>query len=131
MVSFKSKTVLTNGDDSFADRQECVRNSVGIERSDLAGAASVCEKSNRRSWGDDSSEVDQKNISKVAGILGVSSSWLLTGAGEGPDAQSEEAEMVNFMRWELQRLVRMHEETAAMIDTLNRRIADIEQNCKY
>jgi HTH-type transcriptional regulator, cell division transcriptional repressor len=130
MRRLESKDLLGNCHKTFGDRLDIIRDEVDMDLSDLAGAAGICE-SKLRSWKDGSDKIDQPNLAKIAAILGVSSSWLSTGAGFGPQMQDADEDMVNFLRWELERLIRMHEETGAMIDTLHRRIADIEKNSTF
>ncbi|HBF31379.1 hypothetical protein [Rhizobium sp.] len=130
MARFDGKDLSGSGEAAFGDGLEVLRDVAGMHASDLPGASSVCQ-SKLCSWKDDVCEIDEQDVSKIAKTLGVSSSWLLTGCGDGPADQSAETDMVNFLRWELERLERMHDETGAMIDALHRRIADIEQNSNF
>lgn len=127
MRRFDIKGLLGISHETFGDRLCVVRDNSGMALSELAVQAGVSE-STLRSWETGSGHIDDQGLAKIADILGVSPVWLLTGEGAGPQAQSVETDMINFMRWELERLTRLHAETAAMIDALHRQIGDLEQN---
>ena len=130
MRRFDIKGLLGSSHDTFGERLSTGRDIAGMDLSDLAVVTDVSE-STLRSWEDDSGQIDDQSLTKMAGVLGVSAGWLLSGEGAGPKAQSAGADMINFMRWELERLMALHEETAAMIDSLHRQIGDLERNTAF
>ncbi|MBB4954121.1 transcriptional regulator with XRE-family HTH domain [Agrobacterium vitis] len=127
MRRFDIKGLLGISRESFGDRLCIVRDSAGMDLSDLAVAADISE-STIRAWEAGNDQIDNQSLVRMADVLGVSPGWLLTGEGVGPQPQSADTDMINFMRWELERLTRMHQETAAMIDALHRQIGDLERN---
>ncbi|THF52177.1 helix-turn-helix domain-containing protein [Allorhizobium terrae] len=130
MTRFDIRGLFRSSHETFGDRLNVGRDLAGLEFSDLAVAANVSERT-LRAWEAGKSNIDGKSLEKVAALLNVSSTWLLTGEGVGPQAQNENSDMINFMRWELERLTRLHQETAEMIDMLHRQIGDLEQNASF
>ncbi|MBT8411833.1 MAG: helix-turn-helix domain-containing protein [Octadecabacter sp.] len=73
---------------TFGDRLAAARDAAGLSQKQLAQHLGV-KLSTVRGWEDDLSEPRANKLSMMAGILGVSLSWILTGQGEGlasPDA---------------------------------------------
>lgn len=126
MGRLESKDLLGHQQSVLGDPLDVVRNVAGMDLSKMA----VSRANQRRTLPNAVCDIDEKNMTKVAAILGVTPAWLTSGAGGGPEVQNPEDDMINFMRWELERLMRMHDETAAMIETLHRRIADLEQDSR-
>lgn len=73
---------------TFGDRLAAARDAAGLSQTDLARRAGV-RLSSIRSWEDDQSEPRANTLQRVAGILGVSIMWLLTGDGEGIADETE------------------------------------------
>lgn len=126
MGRLESKDLMGHERGASDDRFDISRKVPGMDLSGVAG----CRENRIRSLENGVCEIDQQSMAKIASILGVSSSWLSTGVGSGPEVQNADEDMINFMRWELERLTRMHDETAAMIQTLHRRISDLEQDSR-
>lgn len=75
---------------TFGDRLAAAREATGLTQKELAQRVGV-KASTLRSWEEDLSEPRANRLSILAGILGVSLSWLLNGEGEGVSAPDEEA----------------------------------------
>ena len=74
---------------TFGDRITGAREASGFNQAELAKRLGVKVKT-VRAWENDQSEPRANKLGKLAGILGVSMMWLLTGKGQGvdsPDAQ--------------------------------------------
>lgn len=81
---------------TFGDRLAGAREAVGLDQRALAGRVGVRLKT-LRAWEEDRAEPRANRLSVLAGVLGVSLPWLLTGAGRGPggggDLSAEVAEL--------------------------------------
>lgn len=75
---------------TFGDRLGAARDVAGLSQKELAQRVGI-KPGTLRNWEDDLSEPRANRISILAGILGVSLSWLLTGEGEGLLAPTEDA----------------------------------------
>jgi len=73
---------------TFGDRLSAARDAADLSQEDLAQQVGV-ELDSLQAWEDDHREPRANRLSMLAGLLGVSLSWLLTGEGEGLDAPSE------------------------------------------
>ena len=67
---------------TFGDRLAAGRDAAGLTQKELAQRVGI-KASTLRNWEEDLSEPRANRLSILAGILGVSLSWLLTGEGEG------------------------------------------------
>jgi len=74
---------------TFGDRLAAAREGARLNQKDLAQRVGI-KTSTLRNWEEDLSEPRANRLSTLAGILGVSLSWLLTGEGEGVAAPEEE-----------------------------------------
>ena len=70
---------------TFGDRVAGGRELAGLRQSDLAERLGITVET-LQSWEDDMAEPSAKYLSRTAGLLNVSLTWLLTGQGEAPDA---------------------------------------------
>lgn len=73
---------------TFGDRLAGARESVGLSQKELADRLGVRAKT-LASWEDDVAEPRSNKLQMLAGLLGVSLMWLLTGEGEGIDGPDE------------------------------------------
>lgn len=73
---------------TFGDRLAAAREAAGLTQKELAQRVGV-KAGTMRNWEDDLSEPRANRLNMLAGILGVSLSWLLTGEGEGLSAPAE------------------------------------------
>ena len=77
---------------TFGDRLAGARDAAGLDQKGLAAKLGV-KLAVITSWENDLKEPRANRLQMLAGILGVSMSWLLTGEGEGPEAPDEQSEM--------------------------------------
>lgn len=73
---------------TFGDRLAAAREAAGLSQKQLAERLGV-KAGTYRNWEDDASEPRANRLTMLAGILGVSMRWLMTGSGEGPDLEAE------------------------------------------
>jgi transcriptional regulator with XRE-family HTH domain len=76
---------------TFGDRMTGAREAAGLSQSDLAKRLGVKVKT-IRAWENDRSEPRANRLQMLAGVLGVSIMWMLTGRGdglEGPETPEE------------------------------------------
>ena len=79
---------------TFGDRLAAAREAAGMEQAALARRLGV-KASTIRKWEEDLSEPRANRLSMIAGLLGVSITWLIDGTGEGvdsPEATSTDAD---------------------------------------
>ena len=74
---------------TFGDRLAAARESVGYEQGQLARKLGV-KSSTIAGWEDDRAEPRTNRIQMLAGVLGVSITWLLSGHGDGPTVAVED-----------------------------------------
>lgn len=77
---------------TFGDRLAGAREAAGMTQKQLATRLGV-KLGTLRNWEDDLNEPRANKLQMVAGMLGVSLTWLLTGRGDGPDAPDERSEI--------------------------------------
>ena len=73
---------------TFGDRLAGAREAAGLDQKALAAKLGV-KLSVITGWENDLKEPRANRLQMLAGILGVSMSWLLTGEGDGPDAPDD------------------------------------------
>lgn len=73
---------------TFGDRLAAARDAAGLSQAAFAGKLGV-KPSTMASWENDLKEPRANRLQMMSGILGVSMSWLLTGAGDGPEAPDD------------------------------------------
>lgn len=71
---------------TFGDRLAAAREYAGLSHKQMAERLGV-KAGTYRNWEDDASEPRANRLTMLAGMLGVSMRWLMTGAGEGPDLE--------------------------------------------
>lgn len=69
---------------TFGDRVAGAREAVSMSQADLARRLGV-KLATVRAWEDDAAEPRANKLQMMAGMLGVSIRWLLTGEGDGPE----------------------------------------------
>ncbi|MFT7147086.1 MAG: transcriptional regulator with XRE-family HTH domain, partial [Yoonia sp.] len=77
---------------TFGDRLAAAREAAGLSQTSLADKLGV-KPGTMESWENDAKEPRANRLQMISGILGVSMSWLLTGAGDGPEAPDEVNEL--------------------------------------
>jgi HTH-type transcriptional regulator, cell division transcriptional repressor len=84
---------------TFGDRLKAAREASGMTQSDLSRSLSISQEALER-WESNQSEPRANRLQMIAGLLGVSFSWLLMGDGEGPEDGQERSfspEVSNFL----------------------------------
>jgi transcriptional regulator with XRE-family HTH domain len=80
---------------TFGDRLTAAREAAGMDQATMAERVGV-ELQTLQNWEDDLAEPRANRLQMMAGILGVSITWLLSGEGEGvesPAPDSDEADV--------------------------------------
>ncbi|SMY09459.1 helix-turn-helix domain-containing protein [Flavimaricola marinus] len=77
---------------TFGDRLAGAREAAGLTQSEVAHRLGV-KTATLRKWEDDLAEPRANRLTMLAGMTGVSLTWLMTGRGEGPEAPGEEPDM--------------------------------------
>ena len=77
---------------TFGDRLAGAREAAGLSQAALAGKLGV-KRTTVEAWEHDLKEPRANRLSMLAGVLGVSMSWLLTGTGDGPEQPVDGAEL--------------------------------------
>jgi ribosome-binding protein aMBF1 (putative translation factor) len=73
---------------TFGDRLMGAREAAGLGQGELAKRIGVKVKT-IKAWEDDQAEPRANRAGMLAGLLGVSLTWLLSGQGDGPAEPSE------------------------------------------
>lgn len=103
-------------DDTLGGRISLARDSAGLSIEDAAGQLGVLVES-WTAWECDGSLPRGSRVTMMAGLLGVSPSWLLSGLGQGPAERQEPVGSAALMR--------QFQEASQKITALNRHMADI------
>ncbi|MBQ2260960.1 MAG: helix-turn-helix domain-containing protein [Loktanella sp.] len=77
---------------TFGDRLAGAREAAGMSQKDLAKSLGV-KLSTLISWENDTGEPRANRLQMLAGMLGVSLGWLMTGQGDGLGAPDDAVEM--------------------------------------
>ncbi|PZU80382.1 MAG: transcriptional regulator [Shinella sp.] len=111
-------------DDTLGGRLSAARDTAGISPDALADRLGVpCET--LLEWEADRSEPLPTRLLNLAGILGVSPMWLMTGVGVGPDDHDRKLPL-EAMRLQLAHLDQLHQECGRLIRSLARQIERYE-----
>lgn len=81
-------TWYTDENATFGDRLTEARDRTGLSQEEVAERLGV-ELDTIAAWEDDLREPRANRMTMLAGMYGVSLSWLMTGKGEGPDLLEE------------------------------------------
>ena len=79
---------FSNEVSTFGDRLAGAREAAGMDQAGLAAKLGV-RRNLIEAWENDIKEPRANRLQMMAGILGVSMSWLLTGEGDGPEMTEE------------------------------------------
>ena len=99
--------------DTIGGRLSRARDATGLTAAQLARRLGV-QSSTIHAWESDRSQPRANRLSMLAGVLNVSLSWLLHGVGTSP-AEDRGSEIAQSVAVQLDRLKRLHEETADII----------------
>lgn len=112
--------------DTMGGRLSRARDSAGLTIAELARRLGV-KASTIQAWESDRSQPRANRLAMLAGVLNVSLSWLLHGIGASPSDESR-SDLVQAVSTNLQRLQRLHEETASIIAQIERDLARAEKS---
>ncbi|MDH4442769.1 MAG: helix-turn-helix transcriptional regulator [Rhizobium sp.] len=115
-----------SSDDTLGGRLSTARDSAGLSLADVANRVGV-RKDSLLSWEADRAEPRPSKLIDLAGILGVSPMWLMTGLGAGPIEESGDLPL-EALRMQLQRLTDAHRESGRLIADIARQIDRYEAN---
>ena len=108
------------GDDTLGGRLSAARDASGIALKALANQLGVKHET-LQAWETDRSEPRPSRLVNLAGILGVSPRWLMTGAGDGPSEQGGNVPL-EAMQNQLLRLMELHQESGRLLTALQRQV---------
>jgi transcriptional regulator with XRE-family HTH domain len=114
-----------SSDDTLGGRLSAARDSSGLSLADVANRIGV-KRENLLAWESDRSEPRPSNLIDLAGILGVSPMWLMTGVGSGPIQETGEIPL-EALKLDLQRLTEAHRECGRLIEKIARQIETYEE----
>lgn len=104
---------------TFGDRMTGAREAAGLAVSDLARQLGVTAKT-IRAWENDQSEPRANKLGMLAGLLGVSLMWLMSGTGDGPGAPDDAAAIGEDMETILIDLRRLRQDQAHLAERAGR-----------
>jgi len=104
---------------TFGDRMTGAREAAGLSQTELAKRLGVKIKT-IRAWENDQSEPRANKLQMLAGMLGVSIMWMLTGEGEGLDGPEQPAALPDDLAALLVELRRMKVEQSRMAERMGR-----------
>ena len=82
-----TETMFTDDQATLGDRIAAAREAAGLTQAELAQRLGV-RRPTLRDWEDDRAEPRANRLQMLAGCLGVSLRWLMTGEGEDPPLAS-------------------------------------------
>ena len=109
---------------TFGDRLAAAREQAGLSQEKLAVRLGV-KPVTLAAWEEDRKEPRANRLTMLAGMLGISLSWLMTGEGEGPDG-SEDAEITP----EIADILAQMRKARVEIARANDRIARLEKQLR-
>lgn len=113
-------------DDTLGGRLSMARDAAGIALSALSSQLGI-RRETLQSWESDRAEPWPSQLVRLAGILGVSPMWLMTGAGKGPTQVANGGRGIEALQNQLARLSEMHQESGRLIAVLQRQVEDMER----
>lgn len=108
----------TPDSDTLGGRLSRARDAAGQTPAQLARRLGV-QTSTIKAWESDRSQPRANRLSMLAGVLNVSLSWLLYGVGNAPN-EDERPISIESMALQVERLKRLHGETAEVIQQIER-----------
>ncbi|AHM05546.1 DNA-binding protein, putative [Roseibacterium elongatum DSM 19469] len=104
---------------TFGDRVTGAREAAGLSQAELAKRLGVKVKT-VRGWENDQAEPRANKLQMLAGMLGVSIMWLLSGEGDGLDGPDLHAPLSDDMTSVLADLRRLKVEQARLAEKMGR-----------
>ncbi len=112
--------------DTIGGRLSRAREAAGLTTAQLAQRIGV-KTSTVRAWENDQSEPRANRLNTLAGILGVSLSWLVYGAGIAPKDDMR-ADLVRLVTGHLEQMKRMRDETSSIIERLENELKRFDRH---
>ncbi|WP_159947750.1 helix-turn-helix transcriptional regulator [Rhizobium sp. 18065] len=116
--------MIDSSDDTLGGRLSAARDAAGISLVDLANRLGV-RKESLLNWEADRCEPRPSRLIDLAGILGVSPMWLITGHGYGPLEETDELPL-EALHVQLRRLNDAHQECGRLIRQISQQIERYE-----
>lgn len=116
MHSLPNITNENPDDDTLGGRISRARDALDLSTAQLARRLGV-KSDTVNAWETDRSEPRANRLMMLAGVLGVSPTWLLNGVGESPSAPVIHSEM-HMLITQVAKLKRSHEAMGKMIKTI-------------
>ncbi|WP_297617570.1 helix-turn-helix transcriptional regulator [uncultured Roseicyclus sp.] len=104
---------------TLGDRITGAREAAGLSQTELARRLGV-RLATIRAWEDDQADPRANKLQMLAGLLGVSIMWLLTGKGDGLDSPAQNAPLPDDLLALLAELRQMRLDQARMADRMGR-----------
>jgi HTH-type transcriptional regulator, cell division transcriptional repressor len=104
---------------TLGDRITGAREAAGLSQTELARRLGV-RLATIRAWEDDQADPRANKLQMLAGLLGVSIIWLLTGKGDGLDSPAQNAPLPDDLLALLAELRQMRLDQARMADRMGR-----------
>ena len=104
---------------TLGDRITGAREAAGLSQTELARRFGV-RLATIRAWEDDQADPRANKLQMLAGLLGVSIMWLLTGKGDGLDSPAQNAPLPDDLLALLAELRQMRLDQARMADRMGR-----------
>ena len=104
---------------TLGDRITGAREAAGLSQTELARRLGV-RLATIRAWEDDQADPRANKLQMLAGLLGVSIMWLLTGAGDGLEGPEEHAKLPDDLVALLGELRQTRLEQARLADRMGR-----------
>lgn len=129
MAARKTFSRITDAsDDTLGGRLSMARDAAGLSLPDVANRVGV-RRDTLLAWEADRSEPRPSKLVDLAGILGVSPMWLMTGLGAGPLQENLDLPLEG-LRTQLQRLTDAHQECGRLIAEISRQIDRFEERSR-
>jgi transcriptional regulator with XRE-family HTH domain len=104
---------------TFGDRVTGAREAAGMGQAELAKRLGVKVKT-VRGWENDQNEPRANKLGMLAGVLGVSMMWLLSGQGDGLDSPEETAPVDEDLEQLLLDIRQMRQEQTLLAERMGR-----------
>ncbi len=110
-------------EDTLGGRIQRAREANGMTTAQFARRLGV-KKVTMEAWENDRDEPRANRLTMIAGVLGISPAWLLSGLGEAPATETVSGEL-KILQAQLARIRDMHEQTGLAIENMERAIEGI------
>ena len=116
-------SVKTDDFDTVGGRLGRARDSMNLSAKEVAELVGV-EEQTFNSWEGDQAEPRSNRMTMLAGVLGVSPSWLLFGRGTSP-AQETSQDSLDAIKLQLNTLKAHHQKMGSVIDNIENALGRI------